>query len=627
MTTVVLSYRRDDSAAICGRIYDRLREHFGHDSVFMDIDAIPLGADFREHIRKTISRADAFLAIAGPRWLGKKKTHTRIADPSDWVRIELEVAFESKIPVLPVLVDGAAMPKAQQLPPSIREFAYLQAARVDSGLDFHPHVDRLIKSIDHNIAKQRQLFEAEKASAIVAGPDRAASAEAHHAISFAAAEANPIRSQTAVARWTTASRRWFYNRRAAYWLTAFAALVCAYFATPYVEDYLNVVSARDFLYQQISQLEPRAIEPRYTKVVWIGDDEYWRPPLNGRSPINRKYLAEIVRALDDAGAAVIALDFSVRLLDPNATGDIGRFDEIPQPYRQETDELVRAIVNAAAKGRKIVLSKTIWYGNGGGYALLPDIYQPYGLCTGFDKQGHWLNPGIPGIQPAPSPQKIDWRSNISCGYIALPYDMRLLPPALKVLHHGQLDSFSLAIARAYDPERVAELPDKIYYGGYIPETALARAHATLSAAEILRRPLSPETESRLEHRAVIVGGHWSQSHMGHADFIDEWPTPLGLISGAVIHQNFVEAVLDGRNFEVIPKWILAVATIVFGILAVLLFAKAPSILSKFLVLVVLFVILSIIQWFMMMVFGTFFDAFVILVVLWVQSTLSRRWLA
>src|SRR4051794_599641 len=87
VTKVVLSYRRDDSAAICGRIYDRLCEHFAHDSVFMDIDAIPLGADFREQIRKTISRADAFLAIVGPRWMGKRRAGTRIADPSDWVRI------------------------------------------------------------------------------------------------------------------------------------------------------------------------------------------------------------------------------------------------------------------------------------------------------------------------------------------------------------------------------------------------------------------------------------------------------------------------------------------------------------------------------------------------------------
>ena len=123
----------------------------------MDIDAIPLGVDFRDHIKATISGANALLVVTGPRWLGKKKTGSRIQESSDWVRIELEAAFESKISVFPVLVDGATMPKPEQLPPSIRGFAYLQAGRVDSGVDFHPHIDRLIRSIDVTVATKARL--------------------------------------------------------------------------------------------------------------------------------------------------------------------------------------------------------------------------------------------------------------------------------------------------------------------------------------------------------------------------------------------------------------------------------------------------------------------------------------
>ena len=49
MSKIFLSYRRQDSAGIAGRIYDRLRAHFGDDAIFMDIDNIPFGVDFRVH--------------------------------------------------------------------------------------------------------------------------------------------------------------------------------------------------------------------------------------------------------------------------------------------------------------------------------------------------------------------------------------------------------------------------------------------------------------------------------------------------------------------------------------------------------------------------------------------------
>src|SRR5215469_7635093 len=66
MTKIFLSYRRGDSAGVAGRIYDRLRAHFGDDAIFMDIDSLPFGHDFREHIHSAVSHCAVLLAVIGP---------------------------------------------------------------------------------------------------------------------------------------------------------------------------------------------------------------------------------------------------------------------------------------------------------------------------------------------------------------------------------------------------------------------------------------------------------------------------------------------------------------------------------------------------------------------------------
>ena len=71
MSKIIVSYRRSDSAAITGRIFDRLIDRYGEESVFMDIDRIPFGTDFRHHIQDALRDADILLAVIGPTWLGK----------------------------------------------------------------------------------------------------------------------------------------------------------------------------------------------------------------------------------------------------------------------------------------------------------------------------------------------------------------------------------------------------------------------------------------------------------------------------------------------------------------------------------------------------------------------------
>ncbi len=145
---IILSYRRSDSDVITGRIRDNLASRYGEDAVFMDIDSIPLGFDYRKQIKDALLENKIFIAVIGPKWLGGKGKEARINEENDPVRIEVETALQQGTPVVPVLVSGATMPKSTELPPSLQNLCYLNAAEVDGGRDFHQHMGRLIHAVD-----------------------------------------------------------------------------------------------------------------------------------------------------------------------------------------------------------------------------------------------------------------------------------------------------------------------------------------------------------------------------------------------------------------------------------------------------------------------------------------------
>jgi hypothetical protein len=164
MANIILSYRRSDSAAIAGRIRDRLAQYYGADAIFMDIDSIPFGIDFRRQIQEAVAKNDILLALIGPKWIGAKKSGTsRISDDKDAIRIEIETALNQGIPLIPVLVGGATMPKSSALPESLQKLCFLNAAEVDDGRDFHQHVDRLIRAMDRLLTESKLSGLAQKA--------------------------------------------------------------------------------------------------------------------------------------------------------------------------------------------------------------------------------------------------------------------------------------------------------------------------------------------------------------------------------------------------------------------------------------------------------------------------------
>lgn len=145
---IFISYRREDTSDVTGRIYDRLCQHFGKENVFKDVDSIPLGVDFRKHLGNSVGQCNVLLTIIGRQWLAGEKGKRRLDDARDFVRIEMEAALKRDIPVVPVLVQGAEIPAVDDLPELLQSLSYRNGIPVRPDPDFHQDMDRLIKGIE-----------------------------------------------------------------------------------------------------------------------------------------------------------------------------------------------------------------------------------------------------------------------------------------------------------------------------------------------------------------------------------------------------------------------------------------------------------------------------------------------
>jgi hypothetical protein len=129
MSTVFISYRRQTAPGEARAIFSSLAGRLGQSAVFMDVDSISLGRDFRNELQKTLAACDFMLVIIDKDWAGNKdeKGRRRLENPHDYVRMEIETALKRDIVVTPVLVKGAQMPDAEELPAEIRDLVYRNA--------------------------------------------------------------------------------------------------------------------------------------------------------------------------------------------------------------------------------------------------------------------------------------------------------------------------------------------------------------------------------------------------------------------------------------------------------------------------------------------------------------------
>jgi hypothetical protein len=145
---IFINYRREISADAAGRLSDRLIQHFDQERLFMDIDSIEPGVDFVKALDDQVAQCGAFIAVIGPGWtdLTNAEGQRRLDQRNDYVRIEIESALKRDIRVIPVLVDDARMPTADELPDSLKALARRNAVML-SHHHFGREVDELARTL------------------------------------------------------------------------------------------------------------------------------------------------------------------------------------------------------------------------------------------------------------------------------------------------------------------------------------------------------------------------------------------------------------------------------------------------------------------------------------------------
>lgn len=149
MPKIFISYRREDSEGHSGRLFDALVQRFGEESVFMDIDTIPLGVDFTRVIAEAVGSCDVLIAVIGRDWvaISDSSGQRRVDNPEDYVRLEIKAALERDIRVIPAFVQSAEMPPSDQLPDDLAPLAHRNGISL-RGDSWRAGVERLIDAVE-----------------------------------------------------------------------------------------------------------------------------------------------------------------------------------------------------------------------------------------------------------------------------------------------------------------------------------------------------------------------------------------------------------------------------------------------------------------------------------------------
>jgi cytolethal distending toxin subunit A len=163
---IFISYRRDDSHGTAGRLRDRLVRDPRSSYVFMDVDNIPAGVDFVEYVNDQVAGCDVLLAVIGPNWLDAEDDtgQRRLNNLGDYVRVELAAALARKIRLVPVLVDGARMPRADELPDDLKPLVRRNAFELRNA-----HFGRDADALAESILEERKTVRAKTGRWVASG--------------------------------------------------------------------------------------------------------------------------------------------------------------------------------------------------------------------------------------------------------------------------------------------------------------------------------------------------------------------------------------------------------------------------------------------------------------------------
>jgi len=157
---VFLSYRRQDTEFPAAWLFERLVSHFGREAVFKDVDSVDLGDDFTEIISSAVASCDVLLGMIGRDWvtITDEVGRRRLDDPNDFVRLEIETALRRDVRVIPILVQGAKLPRVEQLPDTLAKLVRRQALELSPNR-FEYDTTRLLRVLDKTIGQQQARGE------------------------------------------------------------------------------------------------------------------------------------------------------------------------------------------------------------------------------------------------------------------------------------------------------------------------------------------------------------------------------------------------------------------------------------------------------------------------------------
>jgi len=275
-----------------------------------------------------------------------------------------------------------------------------------------------------------------------------------------------------------------------------------------------------------------------TVLVLIEDDEYWKGSYEGRRPINKGNLADLISKLDQYKPKVIALDFDFRSPTPD-----GSIVDYPR-YAEETRKFAHVVKDVSSRIR-IVLPKTLGY-DGPSWITESDTYNREDL------------------------------GDARFGYIALYADYRIIPASVLLKDGRRLDSFSQAIVRAFDLTGTALHFDRqdgspTYAGPYLYEDQFVQ----YSVGEVLNRDASTQKglTDKLAGQIVIIGGAWNRFAHGRGPRIDERYTPVETVPAVFLHANWVESMLQQRTAKPMRRWIAIAFEVILGFIGYFIFTS------------------------------------------------------
>jgi hypothetical protein len=150
---IFMCYRRQDTAYAAAWLYQELRVRFGRERIFKDIDDIDPGDNFVQRIGEAVGSCAVLLAMIGDRWtaIEDEDGRRRLDDPQDYVRREIEEALDRGVRVIPLLIAGARMPRAEQLPDTLTGLTQRHAVEL-SPERFDTDLRRLMEVLDRTLA-------------------------------------------------------------------------------------------------------------------------------------------------------------------------------------------------------------------------------------------------------------------------------------------------------------------------------------------------------------------------------------------------------------------------------------------------------------------------------------------